>query len=124
MEQIEYEKKLKEYRAETQRNSNIDMEIIKINGENKIIAEKIQKLESARDKISNQQTEFTEEIKIVEKGPNHDLFQGKNENNYWINEKTDVKNSLYQFLKKIKGDEDSVVKQIDKKFLNYQISKI
>lgn len=114
-EQEDYNNKLNNYNIEVGKNQQRNTEIQQHQSKIAELEAKIQRLEDAKTKINNENGQIADAIKGLEKGPNHDQFQGKNENDYWTQKKIPAKDEAYKFLKGINGDGNSVVQQIDKK---------
>lgn len=114
-EKAKYSRKLEKYRNEVAAN-NKRAEKIDQHEENKAkLKEKVRRLKEAKKKINNESDHIANEIKGLEKNPDHSKFKGKNENNYWQNKKSPAKKEIHKFLKGINGEGHSITEQIDKK---------
>lgn len=121
-EMAKYNKALTAYNSAVTANNKHQAAISSLNAEIATLQKKIERLNTAKTKINEQNGQLATAIAPVEKAPDYENFQGKNENNYWTNQKTHVKDEVYKFLKGVNGDGHSIDQQITNKINELQNS--
>lgn len=115
-EQRAYNAKLRAYNNAVAANNKHRAAINSLNAEITVLQQKVERLNIAKTNINTQNGELAAAITPIEKAPNYESFQGKNENNYWVNHKTHVKDEVYKFLNGV----NSIIQQITKKINELQ----